>query len=112
MNSFDKNIQVTVDLFESEVPHFLDTEMSPDGISIYWKVNYTGLYANFTSFIPWSHCTAWISSLVTGTLKICPSNKLSQELKLIKKFVSWNEFPKYIVNSIFHKTFQAHQDKK
>ena len=36
---------------------------------------------------------------------------MSQELELNKKFASWNDFPKYIVNSIFRNTFQAHQDK-
>ena len=35
MNSFDKNLQFAIDLFEKEVPYFLDMEMSPDGISIY-----------------------------------------------------------------------------
>ena len=44
-------------------------------------------------------------------LKIFSKNKLSQELKLIKKFASWNDFPKYIVNSIFRKTLRAHEDK-
>ena len=37
MNSFDKNLKFTVDLFENEVPHFVDLEMPPDGISIYQK---------------------------------------------------------------------------
>ena len=37
LNGFDKNSNLTVELFENEVPHFLDLEMSPDGISIYWK---------------------------------------------------------------------------
>ena len=35
---------------------------------------------------------------------------MSQELKL-KSFVSWGDFSKYIVNSIFRKTLQAHQYK-
>ena len=42
---------------------------------------------------------------------MCSSNKLSQELKLIKKFASWNDFSKYIVNSIFCKTLRAQQDQ-
>ena len=41
----------------------------------------------------------------------CSSNKLPQELKLIKKFTTWNDFPKYLVNSIFRKTLQADKDK-
>ena len=64
---------------------------------------------NYASCIPWTHSTAWIRSLVTCALKICSSNKLSQEL--IKKFVSWNDFPKYIFSNILRKTLQAHQDK-
>ena len=44
-------------------------------------------------------------------MKIFSSNKLSQELKLIKKLASWNDFPKYIVNTIFRKTLRAHEDK-
>ena len=110
MNSFDKNLKFTVDLLENEVPHFLDLEMSPDGISIYWKDTNTGLYVNYTNFVPWTHRTAWIRSLVTRALRTC-SSKLPQELKLIKKFASWNDFLKYLVNSIFHKNFQAHEDK-
>ena len=36
---------------------------------------------------------------------------MPQELKLIKKFASWIDFPKYIVNSIFCKTLLAHENK-
>ena len=44
-------------------------------------------------------------------MKICSSNKLPQELKLIKTFASWNDFSKYIVNNIFRKTLQTNEDK-
>ena len=44
-------------------------------------------------------------------MRTCSSNKFPQELKLIKKFASWKDLPKYIVNSIFRKTLQAHEDK-
>ena len=43
LNGFDKNLKFTVDLFENEVPHFRDLEMSPDGILIYRKDTNTGL---------------------------------------------------------------------
>ena len=111
LNGFDKNLQFNNGLFENEVPHFLELEISPDGISIYWNNTNTGLYVKFTSFVTWSHHTTWISSLVTPVLKICSRNKLSQELRLIKKFPSWNDFLKHIVNITFYKTLQAHQDK-
>ena len=111
LNGFDKSLKSTVNMFENEVPHFLDLEMSPDGISIYRKDANSGLYVNYTSFAPWTHRIAWISSLVTRAWNICSSYKLSEELKLMEMFASWNEFSKYIVNSIFRKTVLAHEDK-
>ena len=47
---------------------------------------------NYTNFVHWIHSTAWIRGLVTQALKTCSSKKLSQELKLIKKFASWDDF--------------------
>ena len=111
LTSFDKNLKFTTDLFENEVPHFLDLGMSPNGISIYRKDTNTGLYVNYTSFVPSIHRTTWIRILVTCVLRTCSSNKLPQELKLIKKFASGNDFPKHTVNSIFCKTRWAHEDK-
>ena len=35
LNKFDKNLRFTVDMFQNKVPHFLDLELSPDGISIF-----------------------------------------------------------------------------
>ena len=74
LNSFDKNLKFTIDLFKNEAPHFLDLEMSPDGISIYRKDTSTGLYVNYASFVPWTHRTAWIRRLVIRALRICSGN--------------------------------------
>ena len=49
LNKFDNNLRFTVDMFQNEVPHFLDLELSPDGITIFRKDTNTGLYVNFTS---------------------------------------------------------------
>ena len=54
LNKFDSNLRFTVDMFQNEVPHFLDLELSPEGITIFRKDTNTGLYVNFTSFIPWT----------------------------------------------------------
>ena len=78
-NSFDKNIQFTVDTFENETPHFLDLEIHPDGISIYRKATHTGQFINYTSFTTWNHKTAWIKSLISCAENICLANKLKQE---------------------------------
>ena len=85
--------------------------MEPNFIGRTLILGDTGLYVNYTSFIPWTHGTTWISSLVTRALKICPIKKLSRELNLIKKFAYWNDFPKCIFNSISRKILQAHQDQ-
>ena len=95
----------------SQVPHFLNLEMSLDGILIYRKDTNTGLHVIYTSFVPWTHRNAWIRSLVTRAFKICSYNEMSHELKLIKNFATSNNFPKYTVNNIFCRTIQTHKDK-
>ena len=57
LNKFDKNLGFTVDMFQNEVAHFLDLELSPHGITIFQKDTITGLNVNFTSFVPWSYHT-------------------------------------------------------
>ena len=104
IDSFDPNIQFTVDTFENEVPHFLDIEISPDGLTIFRKDTNTGQYVNIESYTNWNHKTAWIRSLVTRAKRICSSNKLQQELSKIRCFASWNAFPKHVCNGIIKKT--------
>ena len=107
LNKFDKNLRFTVDMFKDKVPHFLDLDLSPDGTSIFRKDTNTGLYVNFTSFVPWTYRISWIKSLVTRASRICAPNKLSSEISTIKKFASWNDFPKSVVNSIINKTLNT-----
>ena len=100
LNSFDVNLQFTVDTFEHETPHFLDIEISPDGLSIFRKDTNTWLYTNYNSYTPWSYRKAWIRSLVNRATKICSPGKLKQELCMIKRLASWNNFPRHVVNNI------------
>ena len=67
LNSFDKNLKFTVDLFDKEAPHFLDLELSPDGLSIFRKdtkiqldfmLILTAMYLGpiaFHGFVVWFH---------------------------------------------------------
>ena len=87
LNKFDKNLRFTVDMFKDKVPHFLDLELSPDGTSIFRKNTNTGLYVNFTSFVPWTYRISWIKSLVTRASRICAPNKLSSEISTIKNLL-------------------------
>ena len=53
-NSFDKNLNYTVDKFEDRKVHFLDLEISESGIDVFRKTTHTGQCTNFDSFEPWS----------------------------------------------------------
>ena len=107
LNNFGNNLRFTVDMFQNEAPHFLDLELSPDGITIFQKETNNGLYVNFTNFVPWTYHTSWIRSLVTRASRICSTNKLLFEINNIKRFASWNDFPKSVANSIINKTLNT-----
>ena len=104
LNSFDKNLKFTVDLFDKETPHFLDLELSPDGLSIFRKDTSTRLYVNFNSYVPWSYRVSRIRSLVSRAHAICKPDKLKLGINLIKKFASWNDFPKAIARAIINRS--------
>ena len=94
LNNFDKNLNFTVDTFDNVVPHFLDIEIHPDGLSIYCKDTNTGQCSHYNSYSPWRYKTSWISSLVQRAFNICDKNKLQAELARIKDLIAWNGFPK------------------
>ncbi|XP_066932663.1 uncharacterized protein [Clytia hemisphaerica] len=110
-NKFDKNLQFTVDLFENQVPHFLDLEICPDGIAIFRKDTHTGQYQPAHSFVPWKWKTAWMRSLITRAKKLCSKNKLHPELEMIKKFASWNKYPKSVINAMIKRVLSNPKDK-
>ena len=99
-NSFHKNLEFTVDKFHDCVPHFLDLEMHPDGLSIYRKETHTAQFVHYDSFIKWNHKVAWIRSLTSRATRLCSANKLKDELANIKKFASYNGFPRWIANKL------------
>ena len=100
VNHFDKNLRFTVDTFENVVLHFLDLELRNDGISLYKKETNTGLYVNFSSYVPWTFNTLWIRSVTSHAKNISSPNHLNSELQFIKRLASWNSFPKFITNKI------------
>ena len=103
LENFDKNLKFTVDHFTNEVPHFLDLQLSPDGISIFRKNTNTGQYVHFNSYVPWHFRISWINSLITRAKRICSPNQLTSEIVKIKQLASWNGFPKKIVDGIINK---------
>ena len=88
LNKFDKNIRFTVDKFDDVVPHFLDLELSDDGIALYTKLTNTGVYVNYNSNVTWAFRASWIKSLTTLAENICLSVFLKSELyalRIVKK---------------------------
>ena len=59
-NNYHKNLEFTVDKFEDCVPHFLDLEIHPDGLSIFRKETHTAQFVHHSSFTKWNHKIAWI----------------------------------------------------
>ena len=110
---FKKYIILSINLIRTYVLllicllHFLDLELSPDGTSIFRKDTNNGLYVYFTSFVSWTYRISWIRSLLTRASRICAPSKLSSEISTIKKFASWNDFPKSVVSSIINKTLNT-----
>ena len=98
-NEFHDNLEFTVDTFDNCIPHFLDLEIHRDGLSIYRKDTNTAQYVNYDSYTKWNHKIAWIKSLITRAKKLCSPNKFKSEMENIKRFASYNGFPKWIVNN-------------
>ena len=101
LNSFDKNLLLICLI---KTTHFLDLELSPDGLSIFRKDKNTGLYVIFNSYVPWSYRVSWIRSLVSRAHAICKPDKLKLEINLIKEFASWNDFPKAIASAMTNRS--------
>ena len=108
-NNFHRNLEFTVDKFEECVPHFLDLNISREGISIYRKDTHTAQFVHFESYTKWNHKIAWIRSLVNRAQKLCSSSKLPEEIKQIKKFASFNGFPKWTTRRVVQQALESHR---
>ena len=73
-------------------------EIHPDGVSVYHKETHTAQFVNYNSYTKFNHKVAWIRSLITRAKRLCSANKLNEEIRNIRKFASYNGFPKWVVN--------------
>ena len=104
---FDKNLKFTYDMFEDKNPHFLDMEITPSGLKIFRKSTFTGHYTDFSSFVPWYHRISWIRSLVYRTKRICDKGLSKEGIRDIKKFASWNGFPRIVSNKLIDRCVEV-----
>ena len=105
-----KNLEFTVDKFEDCVPHFLDLEIHPDGQSIFRKETHTAQFVHYDSFTKWNHKVAWIRSLTNRAKRLCSPSKLSMELATIRRFASYNGFPKWITRKVIKEGLRPRKD--
>ena len=111
-NSFNKNLQFTVDTFSDGVIHFLDILISVENTNVYHKSTYTGQYTNFMSFEPFSHKTAWIKSLFHHTFMICNNSRLFEnQITKLEAFMSWDGFPCAIKSLLIAKLRDKHSSQ-
>jgi hypothetical protein len=105
LNSYHPDIQFTHEEFvDNNEVHFLDIKLTSNCTSIFRKSTHTGQYIHLSSFTPWSYKIAWIRSLVHRAYKICSNESLiSDEMRKIRKFMSWNGFPKTLANKLIQK---------
>ena len=54
----NKNLKFTVDSFENCLPQFLDMEICPNRLNIYYKNTQTDQYTNIQSFTLWKWKTS------------------------------------------------------
>ena len=100
-NTFDSQIQFTVDKFPDNDIHFLDIQILQNGITVYRKPAHTGQYQHYSSYTPWSRKISWISALIYRAHKICSNNELLKaELSNIASFMSWNGFSQKLTRNL------------
>ena len=105
-NSLEIIIQFTYEKFENENPHFLDIGIAPNG-QIYRKDTFTGHYTDFNSFVPWNFRISWIRSLVYRTKKLCDRSNFKEGIENVKRFASWNGFPRNVRTKLIDKFVKA-----
>ena len=59
----------------------------------------SGMKAHISIFaLKWNQKMAWVRYLVTRAKRLCSPGKIKKEIDNIKRFASYNRFPKWIVN--------------
>ena len=104
LNSFDSNLQFTMELEDSGKLPFLDVliiKTNPSlEFSIYRKPTHNDRYLHFSSHHPPSVKRGVIISLVDRVLKICSRNHINSELNYVKDILFCNGYPIKLIENI------------
>ena len=108
LNSRHPSIKFTMECEVDKKIPFLDILLTSTNGSFQTGVNrkktFSGLYTNFTSFIPLSDKTGLIKTLVDRAYKIChDSITFSRERNFIKKLLCRHNYPPRLIDGIINK---------
>ena len=113
-NSFDQNLQFTVDEFDDGLVHFLDLnyDVTTGEIDVYSKPTNTGQYSHESSYVPWNYKISWAKALYERAKRICSTeSRFKGQRRRIADILSWNGFPKFCRNKILKRFDEDFQKK-
>ena len=103
INKIHKNIKFTIEFEQDNSITFLNVNIKRKGsrleTSVHRKKTNTNLYLKWDACLPRYQKLGLITSLVTRACRICSLKEiLNQEIEHIKKILTHNGYPRYIVN--------------
>ena len=104
LNSRHCNIKFTCESEHNGVLPFLDINITRGELfetSVYRKPTFTGLYMNYTSFVPQLFKCNLVKCLFTRAFRICSSYiSLHAEFEIISNILCLNDYPKNLIQRL------------
>ena len=103
LNNRHPNINFTMETEVNKRIPFLDVLISSEkgffSTSIYRKSTFTGLFMNFTSFLPISYKLGLITTLIDRVYKICYNRMtFNFEIRKVKEYLCKNTYPPHLID--------------
>ena len=118
LNNQHQNIKFTMEEEQNNILPFLDIKITrkDDGIlstSVFHKSTYSGLYLQWSSFVPKQYKLGLVNCLLYRAWKICSDEEyFNEEINFIKKILSANGYPFNFLNSCIHKFLKSKYSTK
>ena len=104
LNNQHSNIKFTMEIEVDKKIPFLDVLITSTkegwfSTSIYRKSTFTGLFMNFTSFLPDSYKLGLVTTLIDRVYKICHNRMtFNFEIRKVKEYLCKNMFPPHLID--------------
>ena len=117
IGSRHKNISFTFEIEQGNSLSFLDVLVSREGTkfstSLYRKSTFSGLYSNFSSFLPVEYKKGLIFTLLYRGFTLCTDfDKFQNELLFLKRVLNRNQYPRSFVDECIRKFFDKRSSPK